>query len=821
MVNGSAAARSFRLLAGGAAGMLPACMRHAATIVISRVIWALAAAFLTIVSSSAMAQVDENEFAALADRPISSIQFEGLKRVSPQEVQNNIRSAVGDPFDAASVKADVSRLNRLGEFKYVDGKATLQPDGSVALVFEFQEQAIINEVQVVGNKLIADQDLLAVVQLVQRGPRDDFQIQNAKNRIQELYRKRGHYLTTVLVDENELEKSNLLIFRIIEGPRVKIKAIEFDGNQAFNDEQLLAEVKTRTAMFLFRKGQLEEEQLADDVAALDRFYKERGYLDVRVDRMIELSPDSSEAKVTFVVAEGNLYTVRNIRTSSLTATPLKVFAPEQLAAIVTLRSGDVFLDEQLRRSRTAIEEAYGLLGYLDTRVELIALRIPEKNQIDLELEIEEGKQALVGEVLVQGNFLTRDRVVRRELIGITPGRPFDATEIDKSRERLLRTRLFNDARITVQRPDPDDPEYRDVLVEVKERNTGSVNFGVAFGSEDGAFGEISLTQNNFDVTDFPESFSEFVSGRAFRGAGQKFSMVLRPGTELFEYSMSLTEPHLFDSEYSFTAAGQFRQRFYDQYDEERLGGSVRFGRQFGEIWSLSLQSRFEEVELDNIDPFAPTEIFLDQGPDVLSTLGLSLVRSTFTTFRRPGHGSRFEMSYDRYGALGGDFDFNLTNAEYTVYFTLDEDFMGRLSTLRINSRLGWIEGDRAPTYERFYLGGRSLRGFDFRTISPKGIRADNGEPSDEPIGGNWLAFLGAQYEMPIFGDAMTGVAFIDTGTVLEDPGFDDYRVSAGVGIRLYIPQFGESPIAFDFAFPIQKEETDEEELFSFTVDLPF
>jgi outer membrane protein insertion porin family len=385
----------------------------------------------------------------------------------------------------------------------------------------------------------------------------------------------------------------------------------------------------------------------------------------------------------------------------------------------------------------------------------------------------------------------------------------------------MRTRLFNDARITVQNPEPEDPAYRDLLVEVKERNTGSANFGVAVGSDQGVFGELSLSQNNFDITDFPESLQELLSGRAFRGAGQRFNAVLRPGTEIFQYSMSVTEPHLFDSLYSLTVGGQFRDRFYDRYDETRFGGNIRLGRQFGDIWAVALQGRAEEVELTDIDPFAPTEVFQDAGPNTLTSVGLSVTRSTVSTIIRPGKGSRLETSYDRYGALGGDFDFDMVNAEYSIFFTLDEDFLGRLTTLRLNSRMGYIWGDRPPVYEQFYLGGRSLRGFDFRTVSPKGIRADNGEPSDDAVGGEWLVFFGAQYELPIFGDAMTGVAFVDSGTVLDDPGFEDYRVAAGVGIRLYIPQFGDVPIAFDFAFPLKKEDTDEEQLFSFMVDFPF
>lgn len=785
---------------------------------------------------AALGQVAADQAADLLDRPISAIHFEGLKRVSEQEVRNNIRGAVGDPFDPETVKADVHRLNRLGQFKYVDGIGQLQPDGSVVVLYRFQEQAIISDVQVVGNKLISDQDLLAVVSQFPKGPRDDFQIQRAKQAIEDLYRKRGYLLTTVTVDETELDKAGLLIFRVVEGPRVKVRDIEFFGNQAFDAEQLYAQVRTRTALLLLRKGELDEEQLANDVASIDRFYKDRGYLDVRVDHQTELSPDSSEAKVTFLISEGPRYTVRNIQVTTTDGKPLKVLAAEQIAAILELKTGDVYSYDKLRKSVRAVQDTYGLMGYLPTEetrrtyrlddwriyVHPNPQRVPDQPQIDLLLEIDEGQQYLVDLVIIEGNFLTRDKVIRREIRGLTPGRPFDATEIEKTQDRLMRTRLFNDARITVQKEDPDEPGMRDVLLEVKERNTGSVNFGVAVGSDSGVFGELSLTQNNFDITDFPESLDELISGRAFRGGGQQFNATLRPGTELFQFSVSLTEPHLMDSEYAGTVGGQFRTRAYKDYDEQRYGGNFRLGRQFGDVWNAGIQSRVEDIQLNNINTSAPTEVFRDAGPNVLTTLGVSLTRTTIETLTRPGKGSRFDLSFDRYGALGGDFDFNLASADYTVYFTLDEDFLGRLTTLKLSSRIGYIfGGGRAPTYERFYLGGRSLRGFDFRTVSPKGIAADTGLPSNEPVGGTWMFYAGAQYERPLFGDALTWVLFVDSGTVTDHPGFDQYRLSVGAGVRLYIPQFGEVPIAFDFGFPLLKQGSDRQQVFSFSADFPF
>ena len=126
------------------------------------------------------------------------------------------------------------------------------------------------------------------------------------------------------------------------------------------------------------------------------------------------------------------------------------------------------------------------------------------------------------------------------------------------------------------------------------------------------------------------------------------------------------------------------------------------------------------------------------------------------------------------------------------------------------------------------MGGRNFRGFEYRTVSPKATESWKIDPltglpypSDDPIGGTWLFFAGAQYEKPIFQNAFSSVFFIDSGTVNDEVGFDEYRVSVGIGVRLYIPQFGPAPLAFDFAYPILKLESDETQTFSFSAEIPF
>jgi len=759
----------------------------------------------------------------LVDRLVADVVVEGVEGRLLDLARNNIRVAPGDPYDPSIGREDVENLYRLGRFRRVSVEAQLQDDGTVVVIYRLEEQPTVLEVQVVGNKAVSDQEILGIVRQARGGPRDDYLIEKAIRDIRELYVEKGYYLTDVSVDRSLLEDQDTLLFRIIEGPRVRIRRIAFQGNDAFSADRLEAETESRTHIFILRQGVLDEDVLARDRAALVEFYTDRGYLDVRVDSVIDLSPDNREATVTFLVEEGPRYRVGGIRLENAADpdAPLEHLDAAQARALIPLKVGDTYSADKVNESVEVLEDAWGTVGYVDVQVTPVPLWTGDEPVVDLLLSVREGRRYLVGLIEVKDNFLTRDKVIRREL-EIRPGRPFDTRQLAESERRVERLRLFSATRVTVQDERPENPGVRDVLIEVNERNTGSINFGAAIGSDSGVFGEFSIRQDNFDLFDLPETFGELATGRAFRGAGQQFALTIRPGSEIFEYSTSITEPSLFDSEYSLSVGGAYRERRFTDYDEERLRGSLSLGRRFGDVWQGSLRVRGENVELRDIQGDAPTELLLDQGPDTLTSLGVSMTRTTVGTIVRPGRGSRLELALDRVGALGGDFDFWRAEADYTVFLTLAEDFLGRRSILKLNTRAGYIfDADpRVPTYERFYLGGRSFRGFEFRTVAPKGVRIDNGEQADS-VGGTWLFFAGAQYEVPIFQENVNGVVFVDTGTVTDSVGFDDYRVSVGFGVRLYVPQLGPVPIAFDFGFPIKDVEGDEDQVLSFSAELPF
>ncbi len=768
----------------------------------------------------------------VAGRPVAAVRVTGVSKVDPQFVLNQVRTQAGRPYDPAQVARDIRNITRLGRFASVRAEVTQRDDGAVVLTFVVDEQPLLADVQVVGNKRLDDQKLLESVLLRGGDPLDPFLIDRGVRQIRESYREAGYYLADVSVDEQTLDESNVLIFRVREGPRVKVREVAYEGNEQIAGKQLDSKIKTDEYFVLFSKGSLSEEELDRDVARIRDFYGDRGYLDARVGRRIELSDDQKDARVTFVIDEGVKYTVGDVR---FRVEGKGVYSEAMLREAMPLKSGDVFSSRAQEDSVEAIEDLYGELGYLppdaggDTRVAIERLFDPEASRVHLLVLIAEGRQYTVGNVIIRGNATTQDRVFRRQLRRVDPGRPYDNAGLNNSVQRVRGTGLVGGAKITVQ-GQPDDP-IRDALVEVQEQRTGSISFGAALSSDAGILGAFDLRQRNFDIADLPESTTEFITGKAFSGAGQQFGLSIQPGDELQRYSISWSDPYVFDSDYFLSLRGQYFTRVREQYDEERLGGFTRFGKRFGDIWSATVNTRFEGINIDDVDSDAPVDVFDVEGDSTLMGLGLSVARSTVDSRIFPTRGTRLVAGVEHVG-FGGDFDFTRFSAEGNAFFTIDQDFYGRKTVLGFNTQIGYIfpEGD-APTFERFYAGGHSsFRGFEFRGVGPRGVRADTLRIGDDPVGGSWLFLLGAEYNYPIWGtpapdgsmnEIVRGVFFVDSGTVREDIGLGEYRVSVGAGVRLKLPFLGQAPFAFDLAYPVLKEDADETRIFSFSLAVPF
>jgi outer membrane protein insertion porin family len=241
-----------------------------------------------------------------------------------------------------------------------------------------------------------------------------------------------------------------------------------------------------------------------------------------------------------------------------------------------------------------------------------------------------------------------------------------------------------------------------------------------------------------------------------------------------------------------------------------VGTRVTLGHQFDRFWSVSGSLRLEGVNISNVPFFAPRDYQDVVGDSLIVGPRLALTRDSRDSFIRPTEGSFFEASVEQ---VLGSFTFPIVNVEYSKYFTTyqRQDGSGK-HVLMARTQVAWA-GDDAPVFERFYAGGfRTLRGFAFRGVGP----LENGFR----VGGNFMWVNTLEYQVPIkANDRLYAVAFVDSGTVERNVEINDYRISAGVGLRLQVPGMGPVPIALDFAFPINRARTDDEQIFSFYVGI--
>ena len=765
-------------------------------------------------------------------RPIRDIRVQGLDTIEPKLVQNALRSAVGRPYDNDTVEQDVVRITNLGYFSGVTAFVEAAPDergGGVILTYRLTELPVLTGVRFRGNTELLSEELYATVGLRAGDAVDPFLIDRSERAILDAYEEAGYFVTDVSIDQQALDRDRRLVFVIREGPRIRIRGFRFEGNAALDDGELREQVVSKVWIpLLAGDGVVNREQLRLDAARIRDYYQNRGYLEAEVDRRIDVADNQKDAIVTFLVTEGDRWTVNDVRVESVNGERL-IFTPEQIKLHMTLQPGDIYAANKLNESYRDILDLYGKLGYLDTQIERQADGRPgidrlfneDTNTVDLLVRIAESTPTTVGKVTVRGNSLTRTKVILREMRGITPGRTFDRTGLAETRRRLNESVLFSNATVTLLGQDGD--AVRDVIVEVNERNTGSIQFGATVSSDAGLLGAIDVTQRNFDVTDLPESWGDFLTNRAFRGAGQTFNLTISPGNENSRYSVSLTDPYFLDTNYIFDSSLFFTETERDDFDQRRSGASLGLGKRFGDVYSAGFSLRADNVRITDIADDGALDVFAVEGSNLVTGVGFRVTRQTTDSLLIPSRGSRTTARVEQVGVLGGDFDFTKFSLSFDKFWTVKEDFLGRKSVFSVRVDSGYIpQSGEAPIFERFNAGGQTtLRGFRNRGIGPRGIRQDTGGVGDDAVGGEYLLLAGLQYEFPLVDNYFRGVVFTDQGTLGNDITVDDWRVSVGVGIRLTLPFLGQAPFALDFAIPLTKEDADETRLISFALDIPF
>jgi len=731
---------------------------------------------------------------------VARVDIVGLEQVNERYVREVVRVRPGDAVDAAAFDEAVTRLLRTGRFVGASYDLQETADGTV-VTFRLRERPMVTAIRFVGNKHFRDAELKK--QLLQKAdaPLDLTAVRDGVDAIAALYSEVGFNQVRVTYDGETLESTGELVYRVDEGTRVRIRTIEFTGNDAFSSRRLKRKIETKTAWWIFRTGAFDADKAATDALAVQNFYRDEGYLDAKVRYETALDDEGRDMTITFIVEEGVIYRVEDVSFIGH-----GVFSEEELRAMIATAPGEVVKRPTVAEDADTIQDRYGELGYVYARVRPVRVFSNEPQLVRITFEIQEGQQHRVGRVVVRGNTRTRDKVVRRALNLYPPDDLFNLSEARKAEDRLRDTRIFSSARVY---PVGDEPGVRDIVMDVEEsEKAGDFLFGFGITSNSGLIGAIVLDLANFDITDRPKSWKELVKLRSFFGGGQRFRLEAQPGTDLQRFRVDFTEPYFNDRPIRFDTSLYLFERARESWEEGRLGATAAWGRRFSRGllagWSGELAFRLENVDIADLDPLTASEITEDAGGNLLVGVKGSLVRDRTDNRYVPTTGDRLRLSYEQ--VVGGH-TFGKFVASYNWYTTLWTDALNRKGVLRLRSEGGVILGD-APVFERFYAGGTgSVRGFDFRGIGEyEGLRHDN-------VGGDTLWLFSTEYSYPLFGDNVRGHVFVDSGTAGSGP----YRVSVGTGIRLTLNLIGPLPLEFNIAAPILADDEDDEQVFSFLI----
>jgi len=747
-----------------------------------------------------------------AQQQIGKISTVGNTTINSSQILTRVRSRVGDVFDPKVADEDAKRIAELPGIQYSYYNAEKVQD-ETHLTFVVVEKNLVRSIIIFGNRKYKSKKLKEKLSIKVGDYFDEMLAESSRKALLEFYRGKGYASSQIALDITKLPRGQL-VYTVGEGPRTKIKSVNFSGNKAIESEQLKKIIKVKKRKLFFLRNYYVEEKLAGEVARLQDAYYEQGFMDVSIKRKTEFSDDKKRVNIVYDIKEGTPYTVGNIN-----ITGAEYFGEPNLLTGFKLENEQIFNQRTYNSDVDWLLKRYRESGFVDAKLDKKVTFVP-KNKVNVEFDISAGQRFRIGKIDITGNDQTQDKVVRRVLdeFDFKPGQWYNAHIVhgDGTGELEKDVRYMVMSESVAITPGQESPGQKDARVNIVEGQTGSVMLGAGVASDSGVIGQLVFDQRNFDINNKPESFIDFITGRAFKGAGQHLRIALEPGTELSQYSVSFTEPYFKNKPISLDVLGSSWQRIRESHDEERLKGYVGFERRLKNKWRRSIGLRVESVELTDLDIDVPKEIIDDKGSDSLVGVKLGVSRIMTDDRYNPTKGYTFRANYEQ---VGGDNMFGILSGTYRKYRTIYEDLAERKTVLATKLHAATAVGD-APVYEKFYAGGsHSIRGFDYRGVSPRGLPTLNGVPvpgseKKDPIGSDWLFLANAEIIMPLVSDNLAMLFFVDSGAV--DTG--NYRASIGTGIQILIPQwFGPVPMRFEIAAPFLKDGEDETQIFSFSV----
>ncbi len=749
------------------------------------------------------------------------INVTGNERLEAETVRTYVQLNVGDAYDAASIDLALKRLYATELF----ADATIRVDNGV-LTVNVRENPVINRIVFEGSKRVKEEKLREEVRLA---PRQIFTRSKARadvSRMIEVYRRSGRFAATIEPKIIQLPQNRVdLVFEIDEGPKSKIRQINFIGNKEFSDGDLRGGLYSRQARWyrLFTSNDTyDPDRLAADREKLRQHYFTEGYADFRVISAVsELTPDRKDFIVTFTLDEGSRYKFGKVSLES----KIRDIKSADYQKIIPIKQGEWFNAKRIEDTEELLKNTAGLFGYAFADVRSKPTRDKEKKIIDFNFEIAEAPRVYVERIDINGNTRTLDKVVRREF-RLAEGDAFNSFKVKRSKERIQSLGFFQD-KLEIEQKPGSAPDKVVLEVNVEEKSTGQLTLGAGFSSFEKFVFNLGVAQRNF------------------MGKGQD----LRANFEISSYrnqiDLSFTEPYFLNRNLSVgidafrrDASCLNRSNFNcgnTQYSQTDLGFGLRAGFNVTEYWTYVSRYNLVRSNLDyknvfrayrqadgtaatilkdvtdpvtgevtkNV-PFAdlsPTTkalgfgqvcalgtqtvsaVICDEvGVRTTSSIGQSLIYNSLDNGQRPNRGQRFIFSQD-FAGLGGSVKYLRNTVQYDYFVPVVGRWVLRLGaegghittwgrTTEKNIAQEVVPTDRRIRLnDRFFLGTPQFRGYAFRGVGPREAIIGPPGSAGQTIGGSTYNSDGQLLDDKgnIYGDSLGGQMYYKGTAELRVP----------------------------------------------------
>ena len=746
---------------------------------------------------------------------VKKIEFKGNSRISSSAIKAAIKTNHGDVYDPKAISQDVDAIWLLGFFDNIEVEVEAY-EGGVKVIFLVLERPVVRSIFFAGNDAVKTKKLREGIQIREGDHLKRYLLKLDEDKIREIYQGKGFSNIDVKSEEKKADGYVNITFRIREGSKIYIKEIVFEGNQTFSSKRLSKIISTKRRKFprLIFPGKFDKTKFEEDIDRVKGFYGSGGWLDADVTWKEQYSSDRTKMFVHVSIDEGDRYHVDNVSIKGN-----KLFTGDEIIGMLELKRGSAFLPESLQKDSQGIRMAYGKQGYLNANVKAEYTYQQVDPKIDITFDVIENERFFIEKVIISGNDKTKDNVIRRNL-SFFPGERVDTQKIKRSEQRLTGTGYFDSqsgAATEITYLPGTKYNTKNVIVNVKEGRTGMLRFGGGFGANSGLFGDVSYTDKNFDIFDFPKDWKDFMSGNAFRGGGHTITMRFSPGLQRTEGVFSFNNPAVFDSGYSLGLSANIFRRAREDYDEERKGFKMSVGKTVFRGLRLGVTPNFEVIGIQNIDGNAPTIVKDQEGSSKKLSLELTAMLDRRDNRMSPSKGYKITSSLQFSGLDVDMIKFVTKGTRYHTVFNFP-DWRGK-HVLSYGGTLGVIEAtsdEGIPIFENFFAGGaNSIRGFAFRGVGPI---SETDEVSTEQVGGKVLLLASTEYTLPVYGDMVRGAFFVDAGkadTDTNDLNFSNFRATIGFGFRAKVPFMGNSVVAIDFGFPFIRKDKDDEQAVTF------